>query len=314
MRCLEQLQPLRVSVFFLFLLFSFSFASKIEIYLKDIVYLEKEEVLIKDIADVKSTSKKLQNYIESLSVDNISSKKVITKQQLIKVLKENFVDTSKVKIAGDQTIVVVKKYFIDENFIKEKLKQHIKKKYPDILIDSVQVKKIKLAVVGKPKILIKEKGKTHSYLYFTISIPAVKKEISASVRYSPVITAVVAKYPLLRGHVISVKDVAIKKVKIKRKKDYLDNIKDVVGKKLKRNIKKGQPISYSDLEKQFLVRKNSNVKVIYKKGSFKIELLGRALENGEIGHIIKVKNISSGKVMQCRVIGINKVEFLSGGF
>ena len=314
MRCLELLQPLRVSFFLSLLLFFFSYASNVQIDLKEIVYIDKKQILLKDVADVKSDNENLKNYIENIILGYTSRKTVIRRKDVLNALKENFVDTSKVKINGSQVIVVVKKSTLDENYIKQKVRQFLKERYPDIFIENIQLRRLKLQVVGKPQVIIKEKGRTSSYIYLTVLLPDVGRQISVSVKYAKLIKAVVARYPLPKGHIISAKDVVLKQVKVKRKKDYIEDIKDAVGKKLKRSVKKDQPISYFDLEKQFLVRKNSNVKVIYKKGSFKIELLGRALENGELGQIIKVKNISSGKVIQCKVVGINQVEFLSGGF
>ncbi|RMD45217.1 MAG: flagella basal body P-ring formation protein FlgA, partial [Aquificota bacterium] len=38
----------------------------------------------------------------------------------------------------------------------------------------------------------------------------------------------------------------------------------------------------------------------------------KALENGQLNQIIKVKNTSSGKVIPCKVIGRNQVLFIGG--
>lgn len=301
---------------FLILLFltKISLGAQVKIYLKEIVYLSKYEVKLSDIADIKAKNQNLKKYLSSITIKKIYDKGVITKEDILEKLKENFIDLSQTTIYGKKTIVVLKKTTIDKVFLEKLIRNYTKKSYPNIEIENISIRNISINVIGKPKIIIKEKGKTSSYIYLSIIFPNLNKEISASVKYSQIIKAVVANYPLPKGHIVKPKDVKISYIKPKRKKGYIDKIDLVLGKKLKRSIKKDEPISFRDLEKEYLVRKNSNVKVLYKKGNFKIELLGRALENGEKGQIIKVKNISSGKVVQCKVIGINKVEFLSGDY
>ncbi|RMD47234.1 MAG: flagella basal body P-ring formation protein FlgA, partial [Aquificota bacterium] len=107
-------------------------------------------------------------------------------------------------------------------------------------------------------------------------------------------------------------DILLKKVEIKKDRRYFYNIKDVLGKKVRFSIRKGEPITYSKLQKEFLVLRNTNVEVIYKKKNFLIKLIGIALENGEFGDLIKVRNTSSGKIILCKVIGRNKAIFVSG--
>jgi flagella basal body P-ring formation protein FlgA len=307
---------MRIILFTLFLLINTVFGANIEIYLKEVVYLPKYDVFLSDIANIKTKNKNLKTYLSSLVVKRIYDREVITKEEIINLLKKNFLDISQTKIYGEKTIVVLEKSTIDKEFLKEYIKKYIAKKYPNIEIEDISIRNINIQVLGKPNIKIKEKGKTNSYIYLSLKIPNLSRsrEISASVRYSKIVKAVVANYPLPKGHIIKPEDIRVSYIKLKRKRDYIDNVKLVIGKSLKRNINKNQPISFKDLKKEYLVRKNSNIRVIYKKGNFKIEILGRALENGEKGQIIKVKNISSGKVIQCKVIGANKVEFLSGQY
>ncbi|RUM50483.1 MAG: flagella basal body P-ring formation protein FlgA [Hydrogenothermus sp.] len=301
---------------FLILLFlaKISLGAQVEIYLKEIVYLSKYEVNLSDIADIKAKNQNLKKYLSSIIVKKIYDKGVITKEDILKSLKENFIDLSQAVIHGEKTIVAIKKTTIDRVFLEKHIRNYIRKSYPNVEIENISIRNVSISVIGKPEIIVKEKGKTSSYIYLSVIFPDLNKEISASVRYTQIIKAVVANYPLPKGHIIKPKDVKISYIKPKRIRGYIDKIDLVLGKKLKRSIKKDEPIGFRDLEKEYLVRKNNNVKVVYKKGSFKIELLGRALENGEKEQIIRVKNISSGKVIQCKVIGINKVEFLSGDY
>lgn len=300
----------RYLLFSILLIFSV-YASEIKIYLKEIVYLPKTEVSLGDIAEIKTKNENLKKYLSSIQIKNVYSKGIIRTQDIKKALKENFINLNQTKIYGEKTIVVVKKTNINQQFLKDYIQKYLKKHYPNIAVETINIRNVSIDIVGNPEIIIKEKGKTSSYIYLSVIFPNLNREISASVKYSKIIKAVVANYPLYKGHIIKPEDIRLANIKSTRNRSFIDDIDLLIGKRLKRNIKKDEPISFRDLEKEYFVRKNSNVKVVYQKGTFKIELLGRALENGEKGQIIKVKNLSSGKVIQCKVIGINKVKFLS---
>ncbi len=313
MKCLELWRHLNLSVAFVFILIFSSFANTVKtgLNLKDIVYVNSRDVYIKDIATVSSQNKNLKKYISSIKVKTIyADKDRITKNDVLNALKQNYIDTTNVIINGKYTIVVLNKTRINEDFIKQILKNYIKSRYKNLDIEEIRTSKVSIDVVGKPKITISPKGQTNSYIYFDIFIN--RRKISASVKYYPVKKVVVAKRYIPKGSVISVYDVKLSKVKIKKDERYFTNVNEVIGRKVKFSIKANEPIKEKYIQKNFIVKRNTNVEVVFQRGSFKIKLLGRALENGQLGDLIKVRNLSSGKVILCRVIGQNRVKFVSG--
>ena len=316
MRCCEQSLRLKhkFTLFLLLLSFSFSLANQITIKLKDIAFINSQDVYLKDIADITTKSKALKKYISNLRIAKIKNKGVITKSLIEAKLQENLIDTSQINIVGDRVLVVLNEKYITANQLIPKINEYINKQYKNVKIQKITISPQKRKVIGSYQLKIFPKGKTRNYIYLTIKVLPSGEEFSVSVRYIKLTKAVVAKHFLPKGSKITPLDVKIAKVEEKPNKEYIKDLNEVIGKKVKRNIKEGSPISYQDLLKTYLVRRNSNVKVIYQRGAFKIELLGRALQNGELGDIIKVKNLSSGKVIQCKVIGANKVLFLSGQF
>ncbi len=317
MRCYEPFLPLKLKAILFLLLFLplVSFASQITITLKDVAFVNSNDVYLKDIANINTKSPSLKKYLAEIKLTTIYRNKTIIASKLVQQrLVENLIDIKKVKIIGDKTIVVLNKKQITAQELIPVITRYIKKHYKNIRIKKITVSPEKVDVIGNYSIKITPKGKTSSYIYLSIKLVPTDRELSASVRYVKLTKAVVAKHFLPKGLRITPLDVKISQVEVKPNKEYIKDLNDVLGKKLRRNIKEGEPITYRDLLKNYLVRRNSNVKVIYQRGAFKIELLGRALQNGELGDIIKVRNLSSGKVIQCKVIGINKVLFLSGQF
>ena len=62
------------------------------------------------------------------------------------------------------------------------------------------------------------------------------------------------------------------------------------------------------LNKIYCVAKDSPVTIFAQHGQLKIQVQGVARENGELGQLIRIKNISSKKVIIGQVIGQKKVQ------
>ena len=100
-----------------------------------------------------------------------------------------------------------------------------------------------------------------------------------------------------KGDVISEGDlVKIKKNRI-LKNIFITEKSDVVGKKLKKNMPPNVALKYSNLDKDWLIEKNSLVTIENNKNFITIKEEGIALENANYLGKIKVKNIKSGKII-----------------
>ena len=67
--------------------------------------------------------------------------------------------------------------------------------------------------------------------------------------------------------------------------------------KLKKSINSNRPIYHSNLEKDWLIQKNSSIIIENKIGSITVKDQGIALENADFMDVLKVKNIKSGKII-----------------
>jgi len=119
-----------------------------------------------------------------------------------------------------------------------------------------------------------------------------------------------AKRDILKGKILEEEDLTYITIGYKQSGTF-ENINDLIGKKLKYNIKAGEVIKDFMLD-DFDIKPNTKVKIIYDKNGLRIELLGRTVEGGKIGDIIKVKNISTNKVIKCKVLDTNTVLYITG--
>ncbi len=100
-----------------------------------------------------------------------------------------------------------------------------------------------------------------------------------------------------KGSIINEKDLIIVKTKNSRRNLFISNKSDVVGKKLKKSVNSNQLLKRSNLEKNWLIKKNSQVTIINNKSFVTIKEDGLAMNDANYMDMIKVKNIKSGKVI-----------------
>ncbi len=116
---------------------------------------------------------------------------------------------------------------------------------------------------------------------------------------------------LHKGDVITANNI----IMARRTIDDLDNpFRDttlLIGKQADRTIKAGRAIEQAHIVSPPIIKSGEMVKIFARKGLLQISASGIAKANGRQGETIRVKNISSGKLIYCRVEapGVVSVEF-----
>ena len=110
-----------------------------------------------------------------------------------------------------------------------------------------------------------------------------------------------------KGSIIKDDDLIFLKKKIPNSRNLVVDKNDILGKKLKRTIRFHTPIYNNNLEKEWLIRKNDEITIENNLGSVIIKANGIALEDADYMEKIKVKNISSGQIINAYVENRKKV-------
>lgn len=115
------------------------------------------------------------------------------------------------------------------------------------------------------------------------------------------------------------KDSEIKKNNVKFESRWLaelpanavTDLRDVVGKRLTMNLRPNSEITRTMLKMYPLVRRGRMVRIILESGLLTVLTSGQSQEDGARDDIVKVKNLSSSKVIYARVVDDNtvKIEF-----
>ncbi len=100
-----------------------------------------------------------------------------------------------------------------------------------------------------------------------------------------------------KGTIIREKDLVVIKRKNSNRNSFISDKSDIVGKKLKKSVNSNQLLKRSNLEKDWLIKKNSLVTIINNKSFITIKEHGLAMDDANYMDMIKVKNIKSGKVI-----------------
>ncbi|WP_457678198.1 flagellar basal body P-ring formation chaperone FlgA [Thermovibrio sp.] len=320
MRCLGRLQTLKLNFLFLLLFLIPSLSLGAEVFLKQRVKVKEGEVLLKNVAQIKGSPLE----VEILSSIPVSSSpppcrsSTLTKEEVarrvVSYLKENRVSFSEIKILGHSTVRILRTCtLVGGERIKELIENYLKEHYPNYVLISAPSPTLRLSVENfTDKIELSSIGNGYArFIYEVYSNGKILKRLWIPVRVSRKVEVVVASVSIPRGTVIRRDMLSLRELPIIKARGALSEVEQVVGKKSRRDILPGEVIRERDLMPNFIVKRGMPVKVVYNSGAIHIELLGVALQNGAAGDIIEVKNLSTGKILRCKVEKDGSALFLS---
>lgn len=125
------------------------------------------------------------------------------------------------------------------------------------------------------------------------------ERFNAAGSFDKVISIPVLSRSMPRDSVLKEEDLVFVEVPDSQVKyDTVADSEKLIGQALKRTIGENTPIKEKDLQKAQILARNKAVNIVYNTPSLSLKTLGIAMESGGEGDIIKVKNSSSGKIVQ----------------
>ena len=110
-----------------------------------------------------------------------------------------------------------------------------------------------------------------------------------------------------RGDVITPLDVIEISIPENKATDIFPNPQDLIGRRAKTTIRAMKPIYARQLEPNFMICEDMPVTIIHNSSHVSVQMEGIALEEGQYGDWISVKNIKSGRIILAKVIDEKKV-------
>ena len=162
---------------------------------------------------------------------------------------------------------------------------------------------------GKLRWTVRHQGKTHwvGPLALTITFwvngkPVTKVPVSGNLLVKQ--RFIKTRTKLVRGHVLRAEDVIVlEKLSDSFNESYLRDIRDVVGKQLLRTALKGQLLTRSMIREVPWVKRGQQVRILAESAHVRVVTTGKALEDGTQGDQIRVVNTNSGRQLLAIVKG-----------
>ena len=127
------------------------------------------------------------------------------------------------------------------------------------------------------------------------------KNISNSIKL------ITLKNNLKKGEVIQKNDLKFDYKLSSIGKGFFENFDNLIGRKINQNLSRGQIIKTRHLKENFMVAEGQSIIIFSDLHGINVRMQGSALENGHFNEFIKVKNLSSGKIVQGKIINEKKI-------
>ncbi|WP_373186068.1 flagellar basal body P-ring formation chaperone FlgA [Halopseudomonas sp.] len=115
--------------------------------------------------------------------------------------------------------------------------------------------------------------------------------------------------PLSRHSVITAQDVSMLERDVGLLNNaYLTDLNQVTGLRLRRQVAADTVLAPNQLEQQEVVKRGDKVVISAANTQVSVRMPGEALENGNLGSQVRVRNTRSGRVIKGRVTGPGQVE------
>ena len=106
------------------------------------------------------------------------------------------------------------------------------------------------------------------------------------------------KRSLEKNDIINLNDIEMVTVEQKYQTSFYSNLKELVGRKLKKNLKMGQILHPRHLHEKFEVNNGDVISIVSNIGNASVAVSGEAQGSGYLGDLIRVKNLRSGKTVR----------------
>lgn len=114
---------------------------------------------------------------------------------------------------------------------------------------------------------------------------------------------VVLSQPIQRGEIITRQHLAIEKREVSNlREDFVTQIEQAENKQVTRQLNTGAILSLNNLVEPKLIKRGDKVVISTTKLDFSIRMSGVAMMDGTKGQLIKIKNQSSGRIINATVI------------
>jgi len=117
---------------------------------------------------------------------------------------------------------------------------------------------------------------------------------------------VIVVRPVSRGDLLTREDLGLQTLSRSGSGGFTD-IDELVGRRAKKSLRTGLVVHDRHLQPDWMVHAKQSVSVVNNTGGIQVSTAGIALENGRLGDLVKVRNLSSNSILHGFVAGTKKI-------
>ena len=117
---------------------------------------------------------------------------------------------------------------------------------------------------------------------------------------------VIVVRPVSRGDLLTREDLGLQTLSRSGGGGFTD-IDELVGRRAKKSLRAGLVVHDRHLQPDWMVHAKQSVSVVNNTGGIQVTTAGIALENGRLGDLVKVQNLSSNSILHGFVAGTKKI-------
>jgi len=122
--------------------------------------------------------------------------------------------------------------------------------------------------------------------------------IKTNIKNTKKFKSIKLKRALEKNDVIELSDLDLVVSKKSSNNSFYNNKKDLVGRKIKQNLKMGQLLHPRHLYEKFDIQNGDYLSIVSSIGAATVAVSGKALDSGNLGDLIKVQNLRSGNIIK----------------
>ncbi len=296
----------------------------------DASVVEGEMAYLRDIAEITGDRMDLVDKLKNVVIGfspSLGESQTVTEDFLRLVIKRSRIPIEDIELNSPPKIGISRKYYeVTSEQLREIVKEFIEKKLVPERLNPGMGSNSGSIVIGNinynGRILLPSQDfsceiNTGSSVFsadqafLNINFKSngkVQKGVNAIVDLKVLLPSVAALRNIKKGETIYDGDIHIEEREVNRDTAHsITNIKEVVGKQAKGDIKIGDVITKNSVETLPVVMQGDVVNIVAESTVLKITAKGVAREKGGKGDIVKVLNVSSNRVIHAKVIDSNIV-------
>jgi len=143
---------------------------------------------------------------------------------------------------------------------------------------------------GRTTVGVRCEGDKSWKIYIAVDIQVIRK-------------IAILKNPLTRNSVLKASDIVFKDLNIASlHRGYYTRLEPLIGKHVKNALQGGTVITPAQIKNPLAIKKGSQVTILADLGGIQVRMKGKALKSGSLGDWISVRNMSSNRQIEGRIL------------